>query len=198
MLLMPVILPVAIADPEFYRFFHVFPRFSTFFHFLHVFFMFFSIFPRFSGIIGYNMNMTPKNIFLLIILSLSCLTLLTACFGPKKNVYLSPPARTISLDSVTTEVGLPQIKPEADSFLVNFFVPGDSSCPVKIEFKNSQHKLERLLTDSVYSPGYHRILWSRIDKKGGSIQYYRAYYYQFTICDSTYTRSFYYRRELMD
>jgi|GEM_PF-2441193 len=140
--------------------------------------------------------MTAKNIILLSALLLCCLILLTACFGSKKNVYLSPPARTISLDSVKT-IDPFRIKPEPDSFLVDFFVPGDSSCPVRIEFKTSSHKLKRLIADSVFSAGHHKLFWSRVDEKGESIQQYRAYYYLFTICDSTFTRSFYYRRELI-
>ncbi len=140
--------------------------------------------------------MTAKKIILLLALLLSIAILLISCFGSKKNVYVSPPARTIPLDSVMTDAGPFRIKPQADSFLVDFFVPGDSSCPVKIEFKTSSHKLERLITDSVFSAGYQRLLWSRIDEKGESIEYYRAYYYVITICDSSYTRSFYYRKEL--
>ena len=140
--------------------------------------------------------MTAKNIILLSALLLCCLILLTACFGSKKNVYLSPPARTISLDSVKT-IDPFRIKPEPDSFLVDFFVPGDSSCPVKIEFKNSQHKIMRLLADSVYSAGPNRLFWSRIDEKGDSVKYYHAYYYHITICDSTYTKSFYLRQKLI-
>ena len=123
--------------------------------------------------------------------------MISGCFGSKKAVYFSPPPRTIPLDSVKSEINPYQIAPPADSFLVEFFVPGDSSCPVKIEFKNSQHKVVRFLTDSVYSAGRNRLLWSSIDKKGNSIEFYHAYYYHITICDNTYTKSFYYRPELL-
>ncbi|MCP4703994.1 MAG: hypothetical protein GY865_05235 [candidate division Zixibacteria bacterium] len=138
---------------------------------------------------------TKKRIYVPILL-LACLILLLACFGSKNKVYTSLPNRTIPLDSVKTIVGALKLKPEVDSFLVNFRVPGDSSCPVKIEFLTSQHKLERLVTDSVYSPGFHQILWGRVDANGGTIDYYRTYYYKFTICGSTHTKGFFYRKEL--
>lgn len=139
--------------------------------------------------------MTAKKKILLLALLLSSVILLISCFCSKKNVYVSPPARTIPLDSVKVEIDPFRIKPEPDSFMVNFFVPGDSSCPVKIEFKTSSHKLKRLITDSVFSAGHHKLFWGRVDEKGQSVEYYRAYYYVITICDSNYTRSFYYRRE---
>ncbi len=140
--------------------------------------------------------MSSKKKISIPILLLTCLILLLACFGSKNNVYTSLPNRTIHLDSVKTEVEAPRIKPDADSFLVNIFVPGDSSCHVKIEIKTSQHKLERQITDSVYSAGYHQIFWSRVDPEGGAIEYYRTYYYVINICDSTYTKGFFYRKEL--
>jgi len=139
--------------------------------------------------------MTRKKILLLLLLS--CSILITGCFGPKKTVYTSPPARTIPLDSVKVVIDPYRIVPPVDSFLLEFTVPGDSSCPVKIEFKNSQHKIMRLLADSVYSAGPNRLFWSRIDEKGDSVKYYHAYYYHITICDSTYTKSFYLRQKLI-
>lgn len=140
--------------------------------------------------------MDSKKIRLRLLLITGFLILLTACCGTNKNVYTAPPAREIPLDSVKTEIDPFRMKPDPDSFLVNFTVPGDSSCPVKIEFFTSQHKLERLITDSVYSAGPHRIFWGRLDNKGDSIRFYRSYYYKFRICDSSYNKSFYYRREL--
>lgn len=142
--------------------------------------------------------MKTKYRFSPITLILICLILLTACFGSKKSVYVSPPVRTIPLDSVKVEIDPFRLKPEPDSFLVKFFVPGDSSCHVKIEFKNALHKVQRLVADTILAAGHHKLFWGRIDEYGDSIRQYRAYYYLFDICDSTFTRGFYYRRKLTD
>ncbi len=139
--------------------------------------------------------MTAKLKLLLTALLFGSFLLIISCFGPKKNVYDSPPARTIPLDLVKIEIDPFRFKPAPDSFLVNFVVPGDSSCPVKIEFKNSLHEIVRLIADSVYSAGSQRIFWGRLGPQGDSIRLYHSYYYDFTICDSTYTKSFYYRME---
>ncbi len=139
--------------------------------------------------------MTAKKILLLLLLS--CSILISGCFGPQKTVYTNPPARTIPLDSVKVEIDPFRLVPPVDSFLLEFTVPGDSSCPVKIEFKTSQHKVVRLITDSVFSAGRNRLFWGRIDEKGNSIKFYHSYYYDITICDSNYTKSFYYRQELI-
>ena len=139
--------------------------------------------------------MTTKRILLPILLILGCIILIIACFGPKNNVFVTPPQREIPLDSVKVEIDPYRLVPPVDSFLIEFSVPGNSSCPVKIELRNALHKIERSLTDSVYAAGPNRLFWSRMDQNGDSIKTLHAYYYQITICDSTYTKSFYYRRE---
>lgn len=130
-------------------------------------------------------------ILLLFIIAL----LLFSCWGSNRATYNSPPPRTVSLDSTKTDAGDYRLVPEPDSILVAFIVPGDTACHARVGLYNGAHKLERLLADSVYSPGLHQIFWDRRDGKGELIKPLRAYYYMITVCDSTYHQSFLYRQE---
>jgi len=119
----------------------------------------------------------------------------TGCLFSKRNVYTEPPARTVSLDSVVSDAGPYRMKPPPDSFMLNFNVPDSNGCKVIIDLLSSQHKVTRKLIDSVYSAGWHKLFWPYRDPKETPIEKYRSYYYKITICDSTYTKSFYYRPE---
>ena len=122
--------------------------------------------------------------------------LLTSCFSSKMNEWTSPPPRTIPLDSVKVQIDPFRFKPEPDSFLVQFTVPGKNDCHVKIDFLNSAHEVERYLIDSTYSPGSYKFFWPRLASGFKEVLKLHAYYYNITICDSSFTRSFYYREEL--
>ena len=134
-------------------------------------------------------------LFRITIFSLFAL-LLFSCWGSNQVTYDSPPPRTVPLDSAGSGINPFRLKSEPDSFMVRFMVPGKEPCPVRVEFYNGAHKLERLLADSVYSPGQHTIMWDKRDGKGELIKPLRAYYYTITVCDSTYHQSFLYRPEL--
>ncbi len=128
-----------------------------------------------------------------ILLMLMAIMSMAACFSKGKNTYTAPPAREIPLDSVKVEIDPFRIKPDPDSFMLEFQVPGDTACRVLVDFLTSRHKLERKLIDSVYSPGWHKFYWDKKNSEGELIQKYRSYYYKITICDSTYTKGFYFR-----
>lgn len=122
--------------------------------------------------------------------------LVSGCVSQKMNEWTSPPQRTIPLDSVKTEIDPFRLKPEPDSFLVKFTVPGENDCRVTINFLNSTHQVERHLIDSVYSPGFYQFFWPRLAAGASEVLKLHAYYYAITICDSSFTKSFYYRDEL--
>jgi hypothetical protein len=131
-----------------------------------------------------------KTVVLLMVMGIISLV---SCHSTKKSIYTEPPPRTIPLDSVKTKIDPFRIKPDPDSFMLDFQVPGEADCRVLVNFLNSQHKIERKLIDSVYSPGWHKFFWDKKNSEGKLIGKYRAYYYKISICDSTYTKSFYWR-----
>jgi len=128
-----------------------------------------------------------------LILILAGLISLLSCFSSGRNVYTERPARTIPLDSVTTDAGAYRLEPDPDSLMLDFNVPDTDGCRVIVDLLTSQHKVARKLIDSVYSAGWHKFFWPFKDPKGMPIEKYHAYYYKISICDSTYTKSFYYR-----
>jgi flagellar hook assembly protein FlgD len=81
-----------------------------------------------------------------------------------------------------------------DSATVSFTVPGDSASPVKIGLYDSGRSLVRVLVDSVYAPGNHRINWRPRDKTGAPLSS-GYYYYQLEICGNLSTLKISYRRE---
>ena len=112
-----------------------------------------------------------------------------------KSIYTGPPAREIPLDSVkNSNAGPYRLEPMADSFAVEFNVPGEEPCSVKIDFYNSAHKLIHHLADSVFAPGSHKVIWDNDDGTGKRIPERITYYYKIKVCDRTYTQGFFYRR----
>lgn len=118
--------------------------------------------------------------------------------GSAKNkaVYTGPPSREVPLDSVgNAGAGPYRLGPFPEQFAVEFYVPGEKPCSVKIDFYSSAHKLIHHLADSVYAPGSHKILWDNDDGTGHRIPERITYYYKIKVCDRTYTDGFFYRRE---
>ena len=119
--------------------------------------------------------------------------LLAACWSSNKAVHTGPPPRTTPIESDTTGAGPYRLSEVPESLSVDFTVPGDTACPVRIEFRNSGTKLVRVLADSVYAPGTYNITWDRTDSSGVLISF-GLYYYKFYICEKTSTLKVDYRR----
>jgi hypothetical protein len=128
-----------------------------------------------------------------ILLPLVLAALLSACWSSNTAVYTGPPARTTPLEADTTGAGPYHLSDVPDSLSVDFVVPGDTACPVRIEFRNAGTKLVRVLADSIYAPGKYNITWDRTDSSGVLISF-GFYYYKFYICDKTSTLKVDYRR----
>ncbi|MFH2035565.1 MAG: hypothetical protein ABIJ45_04105 [Candidatus Zixiibacteriota bacterium] len=133
--------------------------------------------------------MTMKMIKLMIVIILAFL--MNACFSSKYQTYTAPPPRTISLDSVNPIYGPARIYPP-DSLDVAFEVAGDNPCPVKIELRDVMTRFQRMLIDSVYSPGKYTYRWEARDSLGNKLRQNR-YYYKIYSCDNTRTVKFDYK-----
>jgi len=121
--------------------------------------------------------------------------LYASCHNPNQVTYTAPPPRTMPLDSAAEGgAGSAVWKEPPDSATVSFTVPGDSACPVKIGLYDSGRSLVRVLADSVYAPGNHRVNWRPRDKAGAPLSL-GYYYYQLEICGKLSTLKFPYRRE---
>jgi len=129
-----------------------------------------------------------------IILVLCLFGLIVSCWSNNNAVYTGPPPRTTPLDTTGAEGYKWSRLPE--SLFVEFVVnENKGSCPVRVEVHNSGTRLVRVVIDSVYSSGSYKLLWDRLDSAGVLLQPGK-YYYQYSICDSIYTYSFDFRRQL--
>jgi hypothetical protein len=106
-------------------------------------------------------------------------------------VYTGPPPRTVPLDSTGAEGYHLTYLP--GTLTVEFRVPGEEPCSVRVELRNSGTQLERVLVDSVYSPGEYFHNWSRKDEKGEVLRP-GLYYYKFYICGKPSTLKLDYRQ----
>ncbi len=122
--------------------------------------------------------------------------LFPSCHNPNQVTYTAPPPRTVPLDSAAALAGAGRAvwQEPPDSATVSFTVPGDSVCPVRVGLHNSGRSLVRILVDSLYSPGNHRVRWLVRDSVGKALPL-GIYYYQFEICGKISTLKFPYRRE---
>jgi len=137
--------------------------------------------------------MAMKFIRLAIILIL--VFLMNACFSSKYQTYTAPPSRTEHLDSTKAVTG-PKRIPPPDSLEVFFeVVTSDTACPVKIELRDVMTRLQRILVDSVYSPGKYNYIWEARDSLGGKLRYNR-YYYKIFSCGRTRTIKFDYKTKI--
>lgn len=116
---------------------------------------------------------------------------LLACCGSNYQVYTGPPPRTAPLDDKGAGPYQPTELPKV--LIVDFDVPGNDPCSVRVELRNPGTKLVRTIVDSVYSPGKHSIEWDRKDSSGVVIRE-GLYYYQFHICGKSSTLRLDYRR----
>lgn len=120
-------------------------------------------------------------IYRLIIFGVLSVVLFLSCGHPNQVTYTSVPSKTSDLDSNKREILLPSLQPVPKTYTVNFIVPGNDTCRVKIGVYHPSGKLVRALVDSAYSPGKHSFEWDRHgdDKK---VLKTGLYYYQFEIC----------------
>ena len=129
-----------------------------------------------------------------ILLLIALIALLINACGSRYQTYTSPPQRTVSLDSVKIIEG-PKRIPPPDTLEVTFEVVGDSLCPVKIELRDVMTRFQRMLVDSVYSPGSYSFRWVALDSLGNKLRENR-YYYKIYSCDQVHTKKFDYRSEI--
>ncbi len=138
-----------------------------------------------------------KSKFLAAYLTLTMAALFSAsCHNPNQVTYTAPPPRTVPLDSAAALAGAGRAvwQEPPDSATLSFTVPADSACPVKVGLYSSGRSLVRILVDSLYSPGNHKIRWLVRDSEGKALPL-GIYYYQFEICGKISTLKFPYRRE---
>ena len=116
---------------------------------------------------------------------------LASCGSKKYEVYTGPPPREGPLEH-DSSAGQPTSVPLPDSLFLEFEVPGDKPCPVKVELRNLGTRLVRTIIDSLYSPGKYKILWDKLDTNGIRIKP-AQYFYKYYVCDSSFTQSLDYR-----
>jgi len=116
---------------------------------------------------------------------------LLACCASNYQVHTGPPPREAPLDDKGAGPYQPLELPK--SLTVDFEVPGNDPCSVRVELRNSGIKLVRTIVDSVYSPGRYSIEWDRTDSSGVVIRE-GLYFYQYHICGKTSTLRLDYRR----
>jgi hypothetical protein len=127
------------------------------------------------------------------LVALLALSFILSCWSSNYQVYTGPPPRTTPLDSATTGAGGYQLSSLPESLTVDFLVPDNGPCSVKVDFHDSLTRLVRRIVDSVYAPGKYSITWDKKDSAGALISE-GHYFYKFLICGKEYTRSLDYRR----
>jgi flagellar hook assembly protein FlgD len=120
-------------------------------------------------------------IYRLIIFGILSAILFLSCGNPNQKTYTSVPSKASDLDSNKREIVLPGIQPVPKTYTVNFIVPCNDTCRVKIGVYHPSRQLVRALVDSIYSPGNHSFEW---DRRGNDKNVLKTglYYYQFEIC----------------
>lgn len=111
--------------------------------------------------------------------------ILASCFSKNHEIYTGPPPREGPL--VDNDAGGYRLSKLPDTLFVEFEIPGEQPCPVKVTLHNLGTRLVRRIIDSVYAPGSYKMVWDKLDSNGVRIRP-ALYYYQYSICDSVYTQ----------
>jgi len=117
---------------------------------------------------------------------------LAGCFwSSNTTTYTAPPPREPATDSSGADGYHLTYLPE--SLLVEFEVPGDKPCSVRVELHKTPRAVIRMVVDSVFDPGQYSIKWDKLDSAGNRLSQ-GLYYYHYFICDKNYTKKLDYRR----
>nr|MBN2276843.1 hypothetical protein [candidate division Zixibacteria bacterium] len=136
--------------------------------------------------------MMTLNRFLPVALIIVLGLVFTGCLWSSNTAtHTGPPPRTAPLDTAGSDSYHLSYLPE--SLTVEFTVPGNKPCPVKVNLHKTPRQIIRVIVDSVFAPGKYAISWDKKDSAGGRLPQ-GLYYYHYYICDSSYTQSLDYRR----
>lgn len=120
---------------------------------------------------------------------------LSCAASSNTNTYTGPPPRTGPLVNDTSYHQ--KLSDLPDSLQVDFEVPGNEPCSVRVELHNSATRLVRTVVDSVYSPGKYSLKWNKKDSAGQTIRQ-GLYYYKYYVCRDSFVRRMEYRARIID